>query len=438
MALDWGMAAVIVAILTFLWTSSPHFKQTVLPWLRGVLWPETTHCDSLLWSDFPSDDQGVHDCGVTPASCLHRNSRRPHTSAPNCWQSTISIVFNRAWNSPGRRSRMTCKKPLQLNPNKTYLKTDAQTVLAFFAYATSKFKNPPSGSQRLSKFGNSTSTRGLKFEDAKLVLEEAPDLKGGKAVLVAHLEGSLIESEAPIRLTKKELQRMTRGFPTFYRETLQVRPSGRRVPYPIHDLEDASVRGAWIIAVGMNQSTTMAMPLYFDPTLSGSYDEVNPLDGLGRQNNPLTRVLQTLKLIKRAFSSASANDKTKIQAVIDSITEMHKTQSESSECDFSLDTESIDLGSNNITDLRNAVQITISDQQCEFVLGLFRKSVTERSTLSIADKAQLDPILFEVLHMALCGTIRVIGFYKHNKNRVKIPDLLREHEVVYLTGCNGE
>lgn len=426
MALDWGMAAVIVAIAIIplmISSTAADFIQTILRRLRGFIWPKTTQCESILWDDMPSDDNGIHDCGVTPAACSHRGSRRTHIPAGTCWIYTIAIMFNRAWNSPSRRARKPFKKPLQLAPNKTYLRTDTKTVLASFAYATSKFRNPPSCGQSLIAYGDS----GFKFEDAELELEEVADPKGGKAVLVAHMKGSLTENEEPIKLSKKEIQNMIDGYPPLYRETFRIRPSVPAIRYPIESLRDSQVRGSWIIAVGLAKTADLAMPIYFDPLPPGSHDSVNPCSGFGRPNSPLTRVLQTLKLIKAAFASASANDKKNIEVVINAIMMMHGTRTESGVYSFIVG-----------TDLYTVVPITLSAQQCDFILELFKVNVTENSELSIAEKMQLEPILLQVLYVTLWGAVKVVRNYKDNNNQVRIPDLLKKYDVVYLRGCDGE
>lgn len=430
MALDWGMAAVIVAIAIIplvISSTAADFIQFLLRRLRSLIWPETAQCESLLWEDMPFDDNGIHDCGVTPDACLHRSSRSTHIIALKCWNSTIAVMFNRAWNSPGRRARRPFKKPLQLDAKKTYLRTDAKTVLAFFAYATSKFRNPSSSGHGLVAFGDSSSFGGLKYEDAELELEEVIDPRGGKAVLVAHIKGFLTESGEPIRLTKSEIQNMVNGYPPLYRDTFRIRPAAPAIKYPIENLRDAQVRGSWIIAAGLAASVDMAIPIYFDPLPSGSRDSVDPCDGFGEPNNPITRLIKTLKLIQAAFSSASANDKKNIEVVINAITVMHVTRTESNVYSFIVG-----------TDLHNVVPITLSAQQCEFVLDLFKMNVTEKSELPLVDKMKLEPILLQVLHVALWGTIRVVRYYKDNYNEVRIPDLLRKHDVVYLRDCDGE
>ena len=430
MALDWGMAAVIVAIAiipSMISSTAADFIQLLFRRLRGFIWPYTTRWESILWDDMPSGDDGIHDCGVTPNSCLHRSSRGTHITTPSCWNSTIAIMFNRAWNSPGPRARKPFKKPLQLDPNRTYLRTDAKTLLAFFAYAASKFRSPPSSDRTLVEFGDSSSFGGLSFEDAELELEEFTDPKGGKAVLVAHIKGSLPETEQPIKLTKKEIQDLVDGYPPLYRETFRVRPSAPVIPYPIKNLRDAQVRGSWIIASGMAGNIDMAVPIYFDSLPPGSHGSVDPCDGFGKPNSPLTRVLQTLKLIQKAFSSASANDQKNIEVVIKAIAMMHATRTESGVYNFIVG-----------TNFHNVVPITLSTQQCTFVLGLSKANVTENLELSISDQMQLGPILLQVLYVALWGAIEVVRFYKDNFNRVTMPGLLKKHDVVYLRGCDGE
>ena len=95
-------------------------------------------------------------------------------------------------------------------------------------------------------------------------------------------------------------------------------------------------------------------------------------------------------------------------------------------------------GSLAYADLHGSIPITLSGQQCDFVLELFRTNVTDKSVLSVTDKIQLDPILLQVLYVALWGTIGVVRYYKNNYNRFRIPDLLKKHDVVYLGGCSDE
>ena len=102
----------------------------------------------------------------------------------------------------------------------------------------------------------------------------------------------------------------------------------------------------------------IAMPIYFDPLPPGSHDSVDPCDGFGKPNSPLTRVLQTLKLIRKAFSSASANDQKNIEVTIKAVTMMHATRTESG-------VYNLIVG----TDLHNVIPITVSTQQCTFVLA---------------------------------------------------------------------
>jgi hypothetical protein len=187
------------------------------------------------------------------------------------------------------------------------------------------------------------------------------------------------------------------------------------------------VRGAWIIAVGIAAATiSPAVPVYFDPLPTDSNDSVDPCDGFGEPNSPLTRVLNTLKLIKTAYaSSGTVREKLNIQATINAVTMMHGTRTESNVTSFIIG-----------TDLDAIVPITLSNQLCEFVLELFSKNVTSVDELGLGDKAMPDPILLQVLYATLWGTIRVVRYYKDNDNDIRIPELLRRYDkVVYLRDC---
>ncbi|KAL2047634.1 hypothetical protein N7G274_000676 [Stereocaulon virgatum] len=339
-------------------------------------------------------------------------------------------MFNRGWNSPARRARVPFPKPWQLEANKSYLRTDVTTILAFFVYATSKYvMDGQVTSETLKEFGNRSSVYGIRFASAEVRFEEIPPLPkgGGKPVLVAHLKGSLPETSIPIKLTKKELQNLIAGYPPFYRETFQIRPSALPIPSPIKSQRDAHVRGAWIIAVGISAATiSPAVPVYFDPLPNDSSDSVDPCDGFGKPNSPLTRVLNTLKLIKTAYAlSGTASEKLNIQATINAVTMMHGTRTESN-------VKSFIVG----TDMDAIVPITLSNRQCEFVLELFSKNVTAVDELGVGDKAMLDPILLQVLYVTLWGAIRVVRYYKDNFNDIRIPELLTRYDrVVYLRDC---
>ena len=75
MALDWGVATVIVAVAIIslmISSTAADCVQLLFRRLRGFTWPITTQCESMLWEDMLSDVGGIHDCGVAPDSCLHR------------------------------------------------------------------------------------------------------------------------------------------------------------------------------------------------------------------------------------------------------------------------------------------------------------------------------------------------------------------------------
>ena len=94
--------------------------------------------------------------------------------------------------------------------------------------------------------------------------------------------------------------------------------------------------GAWVIAVGIAAANiSPALLLYFDPLPADSHDSVEPYAGLGKPNSPLTRVLRTLTLIKTAYaSSGSARERLSIQAVIDAVTNIYRTRTESNVYSF--------------------------------------------------------------------------------------------------------
>ena len=123
------MAAVIVAIAIIplmISSTATDFLQVIGRFLRSLIWPKTAQCDPLLWSDMPSDSRlGIHDCGLAPAACLHRSNRTSdYLVAPECWNSTLAIMFNRGNpTSSQRRLEVRPRRPFERTPPEASIPT---------------------------------------------------------------------------------------------------------------------------------------------------------------------------------------------------------------------------------------------------------------------------------------------------------------------------
>lgn len=106
------------------------------------------------------------------------------------------------------------------------------------------------------------------------------------------------------------------------------------MPYHMKDFRDSQDRSAWIVAAGLAGRIDTAMPVFFDPLPNRANDEEDPCDGFGKPNDPITRIIHTLRFIKTAFSAAPANGKTLFKGVIKAATVMHGTRTESNGYSF--------------------------------------------------------------------------------------------------------
>ena len=203
---DWGMAAVIVAIVAF------FFKDPLLgnisslvSNIRRWIWTSGARCEQLLWNDI--FDGKVHQC---IGFCSHWDV---HLCRMSCWERTIGQVFNCTWKSPSRRVLYT-RKPEGLAFGNQFLCTDIDTILAFI-FCTAE---PGHGGLH----GDQYYTPSIEIHDHC-------------GIPVAHLAGNL--SSDCVDLTKHEIQMMLRGYPPFYREKVILK-HGPFLPHPIRDARD--------------------------------------------------------------------------------------------------------------------------------------------------------------------------------------------------------
>jgi hypothetical protein len=380
---DWGMAAVLVAIIALFCAGGPaQGISSLLLLVQRWIWPDHARCEQVSWSDIP--DGKIHDC---ISFCRHWGA---HSHEMLCWQSTIARVFNRAWTSSSRGARYG-RKPDALSFRKHFLCTDVDTILAFILCTV--------GDRKYLDWNTSS----LHFGDTVVTL------RAHCGVLVAHLRGN-IRAER-VNLTKHEIQMMVQGYPPYYREKV-ILEHGPCLPHPIRDSRDID-RGGWIVAVGL--STTIPLALYTYPT-----EKI--FNGFRPFQKAVQRVLDVLQdVILKNFPLDN-----NLQDVIRAVGYMVRSGTGSGVGNHGVPQEGVPGGS--LTQLNG--------QQCTLAMKIFN----DFEPLTVGQDNQLRPILAPVLNAAFLGTYRVIQYSKDIGMHFHLPKLLEEHrhKPVYLMDCGND
>jgi hypothetical protein len=378
---DWGMAAVVLAIITLCFTSPPvKGISFLLSNIQRRIWPSNARCEQMFWSDIP--DGKVHQC---TRFCSHWGA---HSQQISCWKTTLAQVFNFAWMTSRRIKSI--RKPDELAFSKHFLCTDVDTILAFILCTVG-------GSRCLSWDSNS-----LRFGDTIVTLREH------HGVLVAHLRGNI--NPNCVNLTKHEVQMMLHGYPPYYREGVIVK-HGPCLPHPIRDDRDIK-RAGWIIAAGL--STTTPLTLYIRPlTDNHAFYTGAPF------NDALLRVVSVLQdVILKKFP----NDQN-IHNVISAITYMIVSGTASGVEHHGIRHDGVPGGALN----------QLNGEQCYLAMKIFN----DFEPLTADQEIRLRPILAPVLNAAFLGAAHVITYVKDTGMQLTLPPLLRKHRhtPVYLMDC---
>ena len=382
----WDLAAVLVALAALLFTDTGGKVILSILRLRKWIWPDHARCELLSWNDIP--DGRLHDCS---GYCYHWSV---HSRRQDCWESTLSLIFNRAWVLRSHRPKFA-KKPEQLAFGRRFLRTDVETVLAFILSTVGERKSSEWDTSRL-RFGGTA----VSFEECH-------------GVLVLHLRGNFRTER--VNLTKHEVQMMLQGYPPFYREVVTLK-HGPYVPHPIRDERDIE-RGGWIIAAGFSDNT-LPLALY---TLPNQAEDSND-SYIYRQNaipfrNAVKRVLAVLTdIILVKFPEDQVRD------VIKAVDHMVVNGTGSGVPIFSR-SSGVPGGSFH----------QLTGQQCALAMKIFN----DFRPLTMEQENQLRPVLSQVLNAAFRGSYDVIQYLKDTGRQLVLPKLLKDyrHDPIYLRDC---
>jgi len=289
------------------------------------------------------------------------------------------MIFPWGWISSIRRNQVV-PKPASLDLNQQYLCTNAKTILAFIVCSIS---NP--GQHRTSYFPD-----GLQFGDSSVEIMEKND------VLVAHLKGTIHQN-----LTKKTVEGILAGYPSWYRESLTMR-HGPVVPYPIPRRDDV-FRAGRVVAVGLGENELL--PLFL------SHDKLN--------DKPIKRVWEILKYkLKPQFSTD-----TNLGAAREAVDYLWRLQTASGAGMYLTDNLCHDWSRS----------IPLNGHEYIFAMVVFN----EYNMLTEQEKEKLKPIFLPVIWAAFRRAHKVIEHLSHKSRRFSIPDFLRDlGRPVFLRDCN--
>ncbi|PVH92342.1 hypothetical protein DM02DRAFT_733756 [Periconia macrospinosa] len=191
------------------------------------LWPQGSTCERLQWSDIPNGPlrendpkpTRYHSCDQYKTPYFKHDDRR-------CLNSTLGMVFQKAWTSPQQRDRRVFK-PYQLDPRKIYVRIDEKVLRAYVLMS-----REDSG--------------GYQNESHKVVQFKEID-----GVLTAHLTAA--RAQLHYR-TKQEIEMILQGYPPFYLATIHVSDTVQ-AKSPISSYDDVT-RAGWIVAIGLDSHRT--------------------------------------------------------------------------------------------------------------------------------------------------------------------------------------
>ena len=252
----WDMAAVIIAIIAAVLSTSPlaiTFVSALFLNIIRFIFPSSAQCERLRWMDIPEGP--LHECTL---NC-------PHATGPNPISEFFFLI----------KHGTAVRKPKQLDWRASYICTDTTVLKALLLLLNQRH----SDSDSLPKLTLSWHPIGRHLTASFKMNNVPPEWK----------------VDALVSVSKSELSRILQGYPPWYRTTLYL-ANGTEVPHPIRSVADLT-RGGWIAAIGLSRT----MPLM------SHCMAVEPLDGkTGKQKlvhvaSALDRILYRLGSLMTTF-----------------------------------------------------------------------------------------------------------------------------------------
>jgi hypothetical protein len=394
MAVRWDMAAVIAALVVFVF---PYISKK-LGQVIGLARAKSRRCIRFKWKDDIPVGR-VHDCAQTAGqySCYHDSH---HERASQCWhsQTSLACMFDRAWKLSEKRPYYVKHVPEDLPHGTPFLCTDARTILGFVLCTVNNRKG-----QGLETWHQESLTYGL----TRIICETIGN------VHVAHIQGRSCEERQ--FLTKHELGCMLDGYPPWYRESFETR-NGIKVHFPIASEQDIP-RAGWVLAVGLMDDKVKGqkpLALYRCPN--------EPQEPGFRQNGGIFRqaVARCRDHIVKNILPHFPNDPN----VLAAIEALHYLVEQRTGSGMPTRGEFGRSWTSNIPHLRS------SDYQFAFA------NFNAYSRLEDADKARYTVILLPTMAAAVQGAYDIVEYLKDTGMELKIPSELQPFDrEIWLRDC---
>ncbi|CAM6113851.1 unnamed protein product [Calypogeia fissa] len=265
------------------------------------------------------------------------------------------------------------RKPKVLPLNRSYVCTDARTILAFIMCTVDGKPWWTSGGIRA---GAPWNPADLHFNNTHVQIKELED-----GTVVAHLQGSLIAKNG---LTKGDIEGLLAGYPPWYRELVRLQ-NGGSVPHPIVMLDDIN-RAGWIVAIGLS----------FARPVAGV-----PYDG----NLKYEPIRRTHDIINMRLRPAFPNDINVLSAA-DAVGYLASELTDTGVDKF--------LRGDFERYWRQEIPF-LSESEAAFAMKVFNENPT--TPLTPADAAKVKPILLPIVDAAFRGAFEVVSLLKNQMGK---------------------
>ncbi|CAN9151856.1 unnamed protein product [Alternaria alternata] len=355
-------------------------------------------CECFGWNDIWSGE-AMHDCAGFCYHSQYAGSMHQAKSA-RCWGDQLMTTFSRSWLRLMQKSRGLSKapQPTILTPNKSYIRTDAQTIKAFIlcSHGTTDITEFDTTAIAWGPDGHRHGTTTVLIRTLKSVDSES--------IIVAHIEGTM-----RISLTKEDVNGITSGYPPWYRHsmTLLGSPAGRKVPSPIRTYSDV-YRAGWLIGLAISSD----LPLAAAPRSKLFADR------------PVRRLLDLVNSkIYPAFPCEN------VKMVAEAVAAMIRNLSESGVFIYLKDDQGFRV--NEYDEIK-----TFSESEATFAMNLF--NTPPITPLTDAEITRLKPMLVKVFCAVYVGSSTVVKAFKNMSGSIDDwPKHLKEHVKIGPPGSHG-
>ncbi|KIJ49126.1 hypothetical protein M422DRAFT_777654 [Sphaerobolus stellatus SS14] len=393
------LPGILIALFPYWWNilKAAFIRvQTYITAVQAQAQP-TEYCEFLSWNDI--SDGPLHLCRESKHKadliepCQHIQH---HSSGYLCWKDTIGAFFNTTLNE---RKKKYINKPRGLKRNREFLRVDPKIISAYVLSSLAIFEEKSAGD-------SSRPALRMHFQKDRYSRE-----------ILVHIEShsNILGPRNSPFLTKNEVECLLRGYPPFYRETIEH--NGFYVQWPIRTEADIA-RGGWIIAIGLQTKQIEPIPLYKDVLREAT----------GECGMVFWRsIFRVQEILETNFVPAYAGRSIVIHAALMAI--RHSVGEHT--------LASIPLESCGELPWEASQPPSLSYSQCILAMEVFNQSPYLSGEQLDQLRLKTEPILPGVLYAAVKGVERCVKYIREPRRELEdlIPPWLDGIEYLYIKGC---